>query len=82
MSEYLNVIPCGSEPYLPTSSWLEPVVCVVTSYILINSGEIQLVFLGSHDGLRDHLRIAEMRFQVLIFLFAQVYIILVYTHGA
>ena len=82
MSRCLNLISCGSEPYLPTSSWLEPVICVVAGYILINGCEIQFVFLSSHDGLSDHLGIAEMRLYVLVFLFAQVHIILMYNHGA
>ena len=68
-------------PYLPTSSWLEPVVCIIVGYILVDGGKVQLVFLSGHDRLRDHLSIAEVRFNVLVLVFAQVHVVLVYDHG-
>lgn len=71
-----------SGPYLPTSRWLVSVIRIVISDILINPRKVQLVLLSCHDGLCDHLCVAEVWFDVLVFVLAQVYVVLVRDKGA
>lgn len=70
------------ETHLPSARLLIPIVRIVVHYIAIDAVQVQLLLLGADDGLRDHLRIAEQRLDVLVLIQTEIHIVWVHQHSA
>lgn len=62
-------------PYLPASGGLMPVVGIVCGYEVVDTVQVQFPFCSVHDGLGDHLSVAELGLDVPVVVDAEVHVV-------